>query len=203
MKIIPLKSMKAFVTEALKTYTNAGTMIHIAVVSGIYHAAKTGDPVHINRVFSGLRSNDQQAVRLYIRRISAICGLDGGDPEGLPAEKVNQAVRDGSVLAYEKGEFRVIVGHDTDQAKRLAKLCQSRFISPDGKRDRMVLDRNNFAEVKTLGDQEALAAVIKAAEKGLEEGQNTKNEVSEETRKYLETLAHQAKLRLASVKEAA
>lgn len=151
------------INYTLKTYASVGLRIHVEIVSALWHAAAFGNPFYLNRIYSALRSNDQTAVKLFIRRAHVIVGLEGADPAGLPSEVIQAAAEKGAVVKLTKEEFSIVNGHNTPQAQTLAALCVDRFINPDGKTDKNVLDRNNFAEVKVLGDNEALAQIIKLA----------------------------------------
>ena len=181
-----------YVAESTKMYATAGNRIHIALVSALWFAAKHGYVQYLNQVYQALRSNDKTAVKLYIRRAHAIVGLEGENPDGLDSAIILAAVEAGTVLKLTKDEFSVVAGHNTKQAQALAKLCEERFIDPDGEVDHKVLERNNFAEVKTLGDGEALAQLIKLA-KSFED--------STDTRKV--TVTNPVKEFLASIKDKA
>lgn len=178
------KKLNAYIDATLKTYTNVGARVHLAVASALFLAASTGQNGFLNRIYPALRSNDQQAMKLFIRRAHAINGLvlGGGDfktvtPDGLPSEVVVAAVATGSVVDLVKGEFIVTKGHTSDEAKALANLVINRLAKPDGDIDKAVLDRNNFAEVKTLGDTQVLDALIKLA-KEVEGGTTDKKNVA-------------------------
>jgi hypothetical protein len=180
--------------STLKTYASVGARIHVEVVSALWHAATNGNPFYINRIYSELRSNDQTAVKLYIRRISAIVGLDGADPEGLPSETVIAAVEQGGILTLKKGEFIVTKGHTTPQAKAWADLTENRFLNPDGETDRAVLDRNNFAEVKTLGDDAVLDQLMKLVSSTETETDTRKVAITAPVRDFLLSLKDKAEV---------
>lgn len=173
--------LTAYITSTMKTYKSNGERVHVAFVSALYHAATTGQNALLNRVYSQLRSNDQSAVKLFVRRAHIINGmiLAGANdpakatPEGLETEALVALHLQGQVLDIVKGEFVVTNGHTSAQAKGLAKLCTDRFAEPDGEIDRLILDRNNFAEVKTLGDAQVLEQLIKLA-KSIEGSTETK-----------------------------
>ena len=154
--ITDLSKLNSYITQTGKTYASAGRRVHIAVVSALWHVSKSGDVRPLNKVFEFLRSNDQQAVKMYIRRAQIINGLNGKAPDGLSNDVINEALSVGQVLGFKQGEFIVVNGHNTEQAKGLLKLVETRFINPDGKTDRYVLDRNNFAETRILGNVELL-----------------------------------------------
>lgn len=157
--IIGASDLKSHIIATLQQYTSNGQAIHQAVVSALYHAAVHGDPSLLNVCYGGLRTNDQQAVKLWIRRAFIVNGLDGGSPEGLAQELIVKACQAGEILSLVKGKFAIVAGPNHPQSKTLAALCAKRFIKPDGTIDRGVLQRNNFAEVKTLGDVEVLEKV--------------------------------------------
>src|SRR5690606_6002429 len=106
------KRINSYITAAHKVYTTAGARSHLAVVSALFLAASTGQNAYLNRIYPALRSNDQQAMKLFIRRAHAINGLvlAGADfktatPDGLASEDVIAAVAAGSVVDMVKGEF--------------------------------------------------------------------------------------------------
>lgn len=180
--IADTEKLASHVTLTLKQYVTVGEKLHVAVISAIWHACKHGNPAILNRVYEGLRSNDQTALKLYVRRASAINGMALAKskfavPDGLPSEQVTEFVNAGTVLGFEKGLFTVANGHTSAQAKQMLALCEERFINPDGENDRMVFDRNNFAEVKTLGDVEVLSAIEKQVKAALGADTDTKKHV--------------------------
>lgn len=197
------KALTRHVEATLKMYQAVGLRLHVAIISAIWHAATYGNAAVLNRIFEGLRSNDQMALKLYVRRISAINGMvlaDGGlvmpIPDGLPAEMVKEYVINGGVLGFEKGQFTIKFGHTSAEAKQLAILCSDRFINPDGEKDRFVLDRNNFAEVKTLGDVEVIEQLAKQVKQALGADTETKRHaLSEATRKFLSDLGDTLSIR--------
>lgn len=164
------KKLNAYIDSALKTYKTVGGKIHVAVASALFLAANTGQNAYLNKIYPALRSNDQQAMKLFIRRAQIINGLvlAGADfatatPDGLPSDEVVAAAAAGQVVDLVKGEFLVVKGHTSDEAKGLANLVINRLVNPDGEVDKAVLERNNFAEVKTLGDNQVLDQLIKLA----------------------------------------
>lgn len=193
MQIIKDKSkLSSHIANAIKQYQSSGRAIHVSVVSALYHAATTGDPRYLTQIYEGLRSNDQTAVRMYIRRVSAIVGLDGGNPDGLANEVINAAVERGGILTFKEKKFQVIQGHTSDAAKLTATLCEERFISPDGENDREVLARNNFAEVRTLGDEQVLDNLLKVLKSIDTESETRKVVVSEHVKTLFAKVRSQA-----------
>lgn len=164
------------ITSTLKTYASVGVRIHVEFISALWHAATHGNPFYLNRLYAALRTNDKQAAKLFIRRAHAIVGLEGENPDGLDHEIVLAAIEKGSVVKAEKEVYSLIEGN-MPQRELLAKLCVERFIDPDGETDKMLLDRNNFAEVKTLGDTQALDQLIKLANQ-IAEGDTDKRKVA-------------------------
>lgn len=179
-----------YIGESKALYLQVGERLHIAAVSAIWFACKHGNPGPLNQLFGFLSSNDQAALRFYIRRSHVIVGLKGGAPEGLSPEAINSAEEAGKVFGFKDKQFTVIRGHTSDQAKFLLKLCETRFINPDGETDKFVFQRNNFEEVRTLGDEAVLKAIIRAAK--LEDTDRRKHHVSPKVRKFLDSLREQA-----------
>lgn len=156
----------AEIEKTRKAYESVGTKVHRDVVSAVYVAATTGNTVPINKIYGLLRSNDQQAVKLWVRRIQIINGISPDfNPDDAPmhSDFIQAALADGSVLTLKKNEFTIVQGPNTQAATDMANLLVNRMINPDGKRDFRVLSRNNFAETKTLGDTDVLSALMKAA----------------------------------------
>ena len=108
------------------------------------------------------------------------------------AEENQAAMLKGAVFGFSKGEFTIISGHTSEQAKSLLTLCEKRFINPDGKTDRKVLDRNNFAEVKTLGDTDILQQIVKIGKQLEGDTDTRKIAVSPSVRKMVEDMASKA-----------
>lgn len=176
--------LTAFASRAIAAYSSSGPMIHTAFVSALWHTAQHGNPAILQRIYNALRPNDQNAVRLYLRRVSAIVGLEGEDPDGQATEVVQGAIAAGKMLDIKQGSFVVIQGHTTKIAKEWAKLCVERLVKPDGETDKMLLDRNSFAEVRTLADTDILKRIVAAAT-NIESSGNRKVTVSDATKKLL------------------
>lgn len=197
------KKLSAYIQSTLKGYKTYGARVHIAVVSALAFAAATGQNAMLNQVYEGLRSNDQTAMKLFIRRAHVINGmvLGGADflkatPDGLEAEVIVGFASVGAVVELSKGQFSVVRGHNTPEAAGLAKLLHERLINPDGEIDRQVLDRNNFAEVKTLGDTQVLEQLIKLAT-SIESDSDTKRvAVTKPIRDFLLSLKDKAETML-------
>lgn len=178
------------ITSALKTYASVGLRLHVLTISALHHAAVHGDPIYINRIYAGLRTNDQTALRMFIRRSHAIVGLDGGAVDGLDSDVLNAAIEAGTVLTFTKGEFSVAPGA-TEARKVFAELCSKRFLNPDGETDRHIFDRNNLSEVKTLGDTQVLDQLIKLAD-SLTPTEKRKVNVSDSVRAFLASIKDKA-----------
>ena len=168
------KGLAKYVADAIAMYQTSGERIHVAVISALYNAATSGDVTLINRVHEGLRSNDKSALRLFIRRATILNGLAlsnapaDAQVDGLPVETIQEMVKIGSVIDYKKGAFTCARNPNSDEAKSFVKLIETRLLNPDGETDKMVLDRNNFAETKTLADADILKAVLKPVNEALD-----------------------------------
>jgi hypothetical protein len=192
--------LKTFIQKALSDYTSAGRRIHIAVVSAVFHAARTGDPSLLNFAYKGLRSNDQGAVKLFVRRAHAIIGLGGDNPDMKPSEVVQAAIEKGTVLGLKQGDFFIVKGHTSDEAKTLAKLCETRFINPDGEVDKFILDRNNFTETKIVGDADMLKSIVALAKRLESTSETTKVEVkNNRVRDFIAKMGDQASTMLSQL----
>src|SRR5690606_34916737 len=88
------KNLATFISAAVSAYQSAGEQMHIAAISAIHNTATSGDVTLLNVVYEGLRSNDQQALKLYIRRATIVSGLsltNGPDTvESLPTETMQE-----------------------------------------------------------------------------------------------------------------
>lgn len=159
------KGLAAYVTTALSEYKSSGEKMHVAIISALHNTATSGDVTLLNRINDELRSNDKQALRLYVRRAAIVTGLvltNGPKTvDVLDTASMEKMLSEGQVIGYSKGKFVCSKNPGTEAAKTLAKLCSERFINPDGENDKMVFERNNFAEHKTLGDAEVLKSVLK------------------------------------------
>ena len=190
-KIIQANKLKTAITTTLKLYGTVGARVHAVVVAALYHAAKHGDCSHLNRVMHGLRPNDQQALKLYVRRTSIQNGIKGAKIGSLTTLETQQAMDEGGFLMFTKGEYAILHGPNTPQTKAYAKLCETRFVAPDGKEDKTVLDRNNFAEVKQLGDKEILK-IIKGLAKRVETTDKQTVEISPAVMRLVEDVTKKA-----------
>lgn len=165
------KGLAAYISNAIEEYKSSGEKMHVAIVSAIHNTATSGDVTLLNRINENLRSNDQQALRLYIRRISIANGLvltnGPASVDVLDTASMEKMLAEGGVIGYSKKAYTCIKNPSTEAAKSLAKLCASRFINPDGERDKFVFERNNFAEHKILGDAEVLKSVLKTINEAL------------------------------------
>lgn len=188
--------LSATVKRALAQYATVGANLHVAAVSALWHVCKHGNPAVLNTIHAGLRSNDQTALKMYIRRAQIINGLGGGVPDGLPASEIQAAHSRGMVLDFRQGQFVVFRGHTSEEAKSLAKLCEDRFISPDGEVDRMLLERNNFAEVQTLGDVDVLKRIVQVAKVLEGETETRKLAVSDKVKSTIKAWGEQAAIML-------
>lgn len=172
------KNLAAFVTEALSSYQKARETMHVAVISALFNTATSGDVTLLNRIYEGLGSNDQTALRLYVRRASIVNGLvmsnGPADIEALDTETMTKMVKLGAIVDFKKGKFSLIQNQNSDAAKSFATVLESRLLNPDGKRDKMVFERNNFAEHKTLGDADVLKALLKTANEALNNASDNK-----------------------------
>jgi hypothetical protein len=188
------KKLGSAVGYWIKDYQDVGARGHALFISCIYHACIHGNPALLNQMYSALRSNDAGAARLYVRRIQIINGFEGTEPKDIPAsEVVAAALEAGKVLDFAQNQFTVVKGHTSPEAKRLAKLCENRFLNPDGDKDKRVFDRNNFAEVRTLMDIDAIKQIEQSAQRLLEPGgERRKVTISSGVKKFLTDIRDKA-----------
>lgn len=187
------KNLASYVSSAIEEYKSSGEKMHVAIISALYNTAVSGDVTLLNRINENLRSNDQSALRLYIRRVSIANGLSmtGGPAkiEVLDTASMEKMLKTGGILGFSKKKFTCIQNPSTDAAKNFAKLCETRFLNPDGETDKMVFERNNFAEHKTLGDADVLKAVLKPINEALNNSSDNKTfAISEAIQKRLQQI---------------
>lgn len=175
----------AALDKGIKSFKNAyirsGTLGHAACVSAIMHAAEHGDPSKLNTIYGFLRTNDKQTLRQYVSRLHAIIG--GWNGIETVAQVLMQDYKSkGALIGYTtKDGFIVLTVEDNENAldnRKVALEFADEMLDPDGEKWAMIFERNNFAEIKTLGDeqlQKALDTLIKTA-KG--EKKNTETAVS-------------------------
>jgi hypothetical protein len=199
------KALGNFISSTMKAYAQNGINIHVAVVSAMHHAAVTGDPVYLTRIMNGLRPNDQNALRFFIRRSAIEAGLEllqskyrldqqdaDGNPIPVPADVISAAYDAGSWLKYTRDSgFSVTKGHTTDQAKKAATIMESRVGSAV-----LVLQRDNFTESRTLSDTDALKGLIRAAKAIETDSARTNVQVSNTVSKFFAEVRDKAQTML-------
>lgn len=191
------KLLSKELTATAKLYASAHKRLHVGAISAIWHLAKHGNPALLNQLNGFLKTNDQSALRMYIRRANAIVGLKGDVPDGKPKEVVQAAIEQGGVIGFKNKAYVALRGHTTAEAKALVKFAEERFINPDGKRDFGVFDRNVLSEIAVLNDAEFLGRLAKMA-KEIDAGNTDRREihVSEKTAKFIRSIGNQAETML-------
>lgn len=163
------KTLSASIDRHIAAYRETGNAIHTDIVSALWHTAKYGNPVLFQRIWDGLRENDQQRVRLFVRRVSILvgCGKDpffdkDGNALVLPAGKGQVWLAAGKMMDIAQGTWKVTVdgGHTSKVAKDWAALMENRFSKPDLVRDRLILDGNNISEMQSMGDTDVLQRIV-------------------------------------------
>lgn len=196
------KTLKAHISKSLRSYRSSYMNLHVGLVSAIAFACLHGRTELMSTIYNGVTSNDRTAIRNYLRRISIIMGLglkDGNIPV-LDAEQINAAAKAGQVFTFSAkdnvGKFG-LTKDNGDNRKALAKLCEDELIDPDLSRGYIrFMDKNNFDEIKTFGDDEITKAIDALVTKMNEPPENYEIKVSAPVRKALASVAGQ----LASIK---
>jgi hypothetical protein len=190
------KALGSAIEKWAAYYVAAGQSAHVLFVSALWHTAKHGNPALLNRVFSVLRDNDQTAARLFVKRAAILVAMKGEEPD--PTEVTSemlQALADaGKVVDFKQGSFIVVKGHTSDEAKMLVHLCETRFIKPDGKTDMLLLERNNMAAMRLVGDSQLLDGILRIAKSIDTESERTRVNVSDPVRKFLQGIADKAEV---------
>lgn len=192
MKIINNgKTLNTRIASVMKRYREIGTAVHEIAVSAMWHAATYGQPGPLNAIHESLRENDRQALKLFIRRASAMNANGGKNPDGMNAEDIQTLVEAGKFLTFEKGKYLVTQGHTTEVAKSFAKLAEDRLIVPDGKDVKYVLDGNNVVETQLLGDTDILKKVAEL-KRALNSSERKVVAINDKTRAFVEKIASEA-----------
>lgn len=199
------KALNAQVQKAIAAYRKGHQAMHVAAVLCLYHAAVHGQPAPLNLLAKGLVSNDRTALRNYIRRIGIVCGLglkDGNIPTANTVEMNSAAYQKGQFLTYSAKDgvphFGVVRNGDMPEVannkKRVAELCETQLMAPAEKSGWMrFLDRNNFAETRVLGDNDALSELARLAKKftGESSSETIKLEISPRIKKFMANILSQ------------
>lgn len=185
--------LNQLVNTTMKNYASVGKALHVALVSAIHHTMASGNTDVLTRIHNGLRTNDQAALRNYLRRIHIAAGI--GTPvfeTGLDAEVYQAAAAKGAVLNFSKKDgnrFKIINGR-MEQRKFITNLCESHLIKPEvdenGVGWTMFLDRNLFAEQKQFGDADLVKALRQIQKKATGEKDNITSTVSDKARDRME-----------------
>lgn len=167
-----LMTTSAAIGAAVKSwavsYRRAHEIVHPIFVSAVLMAAKDGNPVHLNHMYKTMTTNDQTAMKLYIRRIQTVLG--GWDAETVKTTEEMTGFHDlGKFLSFKDGEF-IVLKNDTSPNVKRAKtkmgILAKTIFKPDGKKWKPLGQANNLSEVKTFGDDEfkkGLAQLVKKA----------------------------------------
>lgn len=148
------RNIQTFTTHYSKAHDEA----HAIAVNCLYQAAEHGNPSRLNEFYTVLKTNDQEALRNFIRRVSAVIG--GWDGVRLhTTEEMQVFIKRGSFLKFGNGKFTVVRDADVDTAKaakaKMTKLAKV-IINPDGKTWHPFLERSVRAEMRQYGMDELL-----------------------------------------------
>lgn len=196
-----------FITETGDLYLTVQERVHEAVIRSILWAAVHGEVTHLNRIYNYLNSNDQQAVKLYVRLYNAELGLGHRPDIADDPVAISAAVKSATFLKHTSKEtdklkagWHVLTGKAKER-KAWVKLINSRLREPDGKKDRMVLARNNFEQANVLNNVKAIQAIVTAANRVLEPSEKTDtSKVSKNVLDFLAKIKSDADTFLAAAK---
>lgn len=192
--------LNRLVSSAASAYTKASLKMHVAIVSALVHASVTGRTQPLNRLYSVLNTNDQQAFRgSYLPRIhAAIGGMDFSKyaDQPVPSEILNAFKDKGQWLGFGKNkasgenEFYVISKDINPLApgnrKQFAILAEVSLINPKEEAGwRKFFDRNNFSELKVFGDDDVYNTLKQVVAKGKGENKSTESKVSKQVQKII------------------
>lgn len=79
----PAKSVNKMVRDSLTLYAKVAVRLHYTACFALFHLAETGDNRPINAFFSGLRQNDQDALRIWV---SKLCTFNVEQEDGTSKE---------------------------------------------------------------------------------------------------------------------
>jgi hypothetical protein len=172
------------VSQTLSLYDTVIHRLHVVAVSAIFNAVMEdgGNPDVLNRFFRGLRTNDQTALRNYVRRMHMAIGFGlNYVPNGRTQDEYKAAAEHGAVFTFSNGNrekgtaagFKIIrkadLPHVMDNRKAAERLCVEFLINPELRDDpddeektigwTRFMDRNNLAELKRFGDADVVKAI--------------------------------------------
>ena len=186
------KALNKEVSSVLSIYTSSGNRLHTAVCAAMHNAFVGGNPVILSRIFRGLRSNDQVALRQYIRRFHIAVGFgDTAIPGKLDQEVYTSYADLGAVLSFSAKDKGFAMAKDWNKNQKTAlAFIEKVEACPEGWLK--VFERNNFQDVKTIGDAEVLAAIKTLHKNATEETDRRKLAVSPAVKAMLAKFASMA-----------
>lgn len=197
--------------------------LHQATMSAAVHLLEYGQPGPLNVLYKSMVSNDSGAFKQWVRRLNLYVGLGVEKVDTMTNKEIgaldpaikNTYINQNMVIDYADKTFTVL-SVKTDPAakeKRIAgvKLIEQRFLnapeiaaSMNGEdaneyigKFKPWFERNNFADVRTLGDAQALEQIKRiATNMGLGErkpsGDRVKIVVSERMKAIVKTAMENA-----------
>lgn len=134
--------------------------LHVAAVSVLDHAARTGDVRPLNDFFKmlALNVNWQTSFKLYVQRIQKDAKL--------------------AFLDFEKGEFKQKENVET-QKKAFSEYAEACLINPDGEDVTRFYERDLRAELKIFSNEDLLSELQKLVKRAQRDDERIKSEVDD------------------------
>ncbi len=180
------KQLNKLISQTITAGKKYASMLHQASMSAVVHLLEHGQAGPINRLYESMNSNNSASFKQWLRRLNLYVGL-GEELDKLAIKEINSLtpeirngyIREGLVIGYEEKSFIVTSVKSDPKAKekRLAavKLVEERFLEPrtswpteaEAEKEKGKYtpwyERNNFAEVRFLGDAQALEQLKRVA----------------------------------------
>lgn len=198
--------LNKLITLTIQTGKKYAERLHVATLSAVVHLLEHGQPGPLNRLYVSMNSNNSAAFKQFLRRLNLYVGMGWETVEKTTIDDINKLdkdirngyIRDGMVIDYEDKTFFVASVKTDPRAKekRLlgVKFVEQRFLesTKDNKKYAPWYDRNNFAEVRYLGDAEVFAQIKRVLSSVEKPGQRVNAAVSGKMKDMLKTFVDNA-----------
>lgn len=196
------KTLNALVAKIIKIGRDYREMLHVGVLSSLYHLAEHGQPAPLNLLYGSLTSNDQTALKQYVRKFHIVLGMsrDKDTAKDIPAwlagklvlhTEIQKSFHDlGETFKLADKAFSVVTKAQYADAQErrdaFMALCEGKLI------DRAegfpsFYTANNFATAKLLGDTEVFKRIKQLVDAFDDPPANTDVKVSAKAQKIIRT----------------